>query len=192
MISLCFLFSCNNNGKKTEGGNSADLNKFAQNQIIKGFDLHDRLGINIMMDIPFSVYVKIDAGQFSVMYLPKEKEALVKYKDFDKKNGIVLPKDSVGNEYYDENAKVKIDKVLRSDLKPDDFYIIGRYIPYKYLIEDIMQEEGNFNVSIPYEMQVYLFKDNKWQLLRQVVITDLLNYEHYESLDTYYNMVEDK
>jgi hypothetical protein len=143
-----------------------------------------------MMEIPSAVYTVEGKGQYSILYVPKTDKGVLKYKDFEKKNNIQLIKDSLGNLFYDDETARKIDEILRKDLDIKDFCLFGRYIPAQYLVADTLSSKGDYSVTIPYEMLIYKLEGQKWLQVKQVVISDIMNYDYYETLSTYRKMME--
>ncbi|MBK5719808.1 hypothetical protein JGH11_02860 [Dysgonomonas sp. Marseille-P4677] len=184
---LCIvLVSCNGASKKEVG--NEPVKELSQNEISNGFDLDKELLVDLMMDIPASVYMKEGEGQYSILYIPKTKEILERYKNFEEKNGVKLSEDSLGNMYYDDVTVKKIDGLLRSGMNSNDFYIIGRFIPSQFLQVDATSTKGEYAVSMPYEMHIYKYTDNKWEYIETTMIMDLTGYEKYETLETYNSM----
>jgi hypothetical protein len=190
IISLAIgLISCNNQNKKNS--ESAPENQSLNDEeIIHNFDLNKGLLIDLMMDIPSTVYTIEGKGQYSILYVPKTDEGVLKYKDFEEKNNIQLIKDSQGNLFYDEETAKKIDEILRKDIDIKDFCLFGRYIPTRYLIADTLSSKGDYSVTIPYEMLIYKREGQKWLQMKQVVVSDIMNYDYYETLSTYRKMME--
>lgn len=93
-ISLFLFLSCSDGKKEKQGTGTANE---AIEKITAGFDLHKELAVDLMMDIPSSIYMKEGEGQYSILYIPKTDEVLEKYKNFDEKNNIAISTDSVGN-----------------------------------------------------------------------------------------------
>lgn len=182
---LLFMFSCNQADKNKNNVEIKEFKILTQEEVIKGFDLHRTMSINLMMDIPEETYVKEDEGQYSILYIPKNKEALERYKDFDNKNNIKLSTDSAGNSYYDMDTQKKIDHLIREKLSLKDFCIIGRYIPHHFLTKDTTSSQPVYSVIIPYEMQIYKLDSNKWEHLQNAKILDFTGVDHYETLSTY-------
>lgn len=182
---LLFMFSCNQADKNKNNVEIKEFKILIQEEVIKGFDLHRTMSINLMMDIPEETYVKEDEGQYSILYIPKNKEALERYKDFDNKNNIKLSTDSAGNSYYDMDTQKKIDHLIREKLSMKDFCIIGRYIPHHFLTKDTTSSQPVYSVIIPYEMQIYKLDSNKWEHLQNAKILDFTGVDHYERLSTY-------
>lgn len=182
---LLFMFSCNQADKNKNNVEIKEFKILTQEEVIKGFDLHRTMSINLMMDIPEETYVKEDEGQYSILYIPKNKEALERYKDFDNKNNIKLSTDSAGNSYYDADTQKKIDHLIREKLSMKDFCIIGRYIPHHFLTKDTTSSQPVYSVIIPYEMQIYKLDSNKWEHLQNAKILDFTGVDHYETLSTY-------
>ncbi len=185
-ISLFLFLSCSDGKKEKQGTGTANE---AIEKITAGFDLHKELAVDLMMDIPSSIYMKEGEGQYSILYIPKTDEVLEKYKNFDEKNNIAISTDSVGNLFYSDEMSKKIDEIIRSGLNIKDFCIIGRFIPSQYLKIDNTSAKGEYSVSMPYEMQVYKLIGNEWQLANQVVISDFSGYDHYESIKTYRDLL---
>ncbi|WP_029904062.1 hypothetical protein [Prevotella sp. 10(H)] len=181
------LATCSNK-KKTDTPDTI-IKELSQDEITKGFDIYQDLMIDLMMDIPSATYKKDNEGQYSILFIPKSEEQLEKYKDFDKKHSIELSKDLSGNLYYDDATFEKINKILRADLNIKDFNIIGRYIPYHFLVIDTDSPKGEYSVSMPYEMKIYKLTDNKWEYIETTLITDIVKYEEYESLSKYENLL---
>jgi len=179
------MFSCNSAEKKNNNTEVKEFKMLTQEEVIKGFDLHQSLSISLMMDIPESTYVRENEGQYTILYIPKTKKALEQYKDFDNKNHIKLSSDNSGNSYYDENAQKKINQIIRESLSIKDFCIIGRYIPYYFLTKDSTSVEPVYSVMIPYEMQIYKLESNEWKHLQNARVSDFTGIEHYETLSTY-------
>ena len=191
-ISLAIgLISCNNKNKQTSEPTPSDKG-FNDEEIANNFDLNKGLLIDLMMDIPSAVYTVEGKGQYSILYVPKTDEGILKYKDFEKKNNIQLIKDSLGNLFYDDETAKNIDELLRKDLDIKDFCLFGRYIPAQYLIADTLSAKGDYSVTIPYEMLIYKREGQKWSQLKQVVVSDIMNYDYYETLSTYQKLMENK
>lgn len=186
LILLGFT-SCNN-AKKQTVSESNQVKELSQDEIANGFDLKRELLVDLMMDIPSSVYMEEEKGQYSILYIPKSKEVSEKYKNFDNKNHVKLTEDSLGNMYYDDATVKKIDGILRSGLNLDNFHIIGRFVPSQFLHADKTSTKGEYAVSMPYEMHIYKYADNKWEYIETTMIMDLKAYEKYETLDTYTTM----
>lgn len=192
LLLLLLMFSCNNANKK-DNNIDVELKQFTiltQEEVIKGFDLHQNLSISLMMDIPESTYVKEDEGQYTILYIPKTKEALEKYKDFDNRNNIKLSTDSSGNLYYDQDTQKNINNIIRKSLSIKDFCIIGRYIPHHFLKKDTTASEPLYSVIIPYEMQIYKLESNEWKHLLNARISDFTGIEHYETVGTYEELLK--
>ncbi|MDH6307829.1 hypothetical protein M2451_000278 [Dysgonomonas sp. PFB1-18] len=185
-ISLLLFLSCSDGKKgKQEKGTANE----AIEKITAGFDLHKELAVDLMMDIPSSIYMKEGEGQYSILYIPKTEEVLEKYKNFDQKNNITISADSTGNLFYSDEMSRKTDEIIRSSLNIKDFCIIGRFIPSQYLKIDHTSTKGEYSISMPYEMQIYKLIGNEWQLANQVVISDFSGYDHYESIKTYRDLL---
>jgi len=185
------LISCNNKNK--ENNESAPAEQcFNDEEIINNFDLNKSLLIDLMMEIPSAVYTIEGKGQYSILYVPKTNEGVLKYKDFEKKNNIQLIKDSQGNLFYDDETAKKIDEILRKDLDIEDLCLFGRYIPAQYLIADTLSFKGDYSVTIPYEMLIYKREGQEWNQLKHVVVSDIMNYDYYETLTTYQKLMEMK
>lgn len=182
-ILCAFLMSCSTSAKKAE--QNQEVKELTQDEISEGFDLNKELLVDLMMDIPSSVYMQEGDGQYSILYIPKTNEISEKYKNFDKKNNVKLTEDSLGNMYYDDATVKEIDGILRSSLNPDDFYIVGRFVPSQFLNVDANSTKGEYAVSMPYEMHIYKLVDNNWEYIETTIIKDLNGYEKYETLDTY-------
>ncbi|MDR1504091.1 MAG: hypothetical protein LBT43_16715 [Prevotella sp.] len=192
IISLAIgVISCNNKNKENTESAVAEQG-FNDEEIINNFDLNKSLLIDLMMEIPSAVYTIEGKGQYSILYVPKTDEGVLKYKDFEKKNNIQLIKDSQGNLFYDDETAKSIDEILRKDLDIKDFCLFGRYIPAQYLIADTLSAKGDYSVTIPYEMLIYKHEDQKWSQLKQVVVSDIMNYDYYETLSTYQKLMENK
>lgn len=192
IISLAIgLISCNNKNKENTESAVAEQG-FNDEEIINNFDLNKSLLIDLMMEIPSAVYTIEGKGQFSILYVPKTDEGVLKYKDFEKKNNIQLIKDSQGNLFYDDETAKNIDEILRKDLDIEDFCLFGRYIPAQYLIADTLSNKGDYSVTIPYEMLIYKREGQKWSQLKQVVVSDIMNYDYYETLSTYQKLMDNK
>lgn len=81
------LISCNNKNKENNESTPAEQ-CFNDEEIINNFDLNKSLLIDLMMEIPSAVYTIEGKGQYSILYVPKTNEGVLKYKDFEKKNNI--------------------------------------------------------------------------------------------------------
>ncbi|MDR1882416.1 MAG: hypothetical protein LBR26_06490 [Prevotella sp.] len=185
------LISCNNKSKQNNESASGKQG-FNHEEITMDFDLSKGLLIDLMMNIPSAVYTNEGKGQYSILYVPKTKEGTEKYKDFENKNNIRLIKDSSGNLFYDVKTAEKIDEILRKDMDINDFCLFGRYIPAQYLVADTLSAKDDYSITMPYEMLIYKLNGNEWKLLKQVVITDIMNYDYYQTLSTYQKLMEKK
>lgn len=185
---LIFGFSSCNSEKKQSDPQSNSVKELTKDQISKGFDLDKDLLVDLMMDIPSSVYIEEGDGQYSILYIPKTNEMLERYKNFDNKNNVKLTEDSLGNMYYDDATVKQIDGIIRSGLNLNDFYIVGRFVPSQFLHMDTASTKGEYAVSMPYEMSIYKLVDNKWEYVETTIIMDLKGYEKYETLSIYNSM----
>ncbi|NDV94053.1 hypothetical protein D0T84_03855 [Dysgonomonas sp. 521] len=182
---LLLMFSCNQADKKKGNIEVKEFKMLTQEEVIEGFDLYRTMSVNLMMDIPEATYVKENEGQYSILYIPKNKEALERYKDFDRKNNIKLSTDAAGNSYYDEATQKQIDQLIREKLSIKDFCIIGRYIPHHFLAKDTASSQPVYSIIIPYEMQIYKLDCNEWKHLQNAKILDFTGVDHYQTLSTY-------
>lgn len=189
---LALMFSCNTEKKQKPDLNIKEVTVLSENEIIEGFDLDHELSISPMMDVPSSLYVKEDKGQYSVLYIPKTKEVLEKYQDFDKKYNIQLSGNQDEAGAYSEESLKKINQIIRKDMAIQDYYVIGRYIPNYYLHKDTTFVITQYNVNIPCEMQIYKLVGDKWEFIESARILDLAGLGKYETLSTYTDLLNIK
>lgn len=193
-IFIVGLSSCGNSKKQDNADQSKTIQvntakELTSEEITQRFDLSQDLLVDLMMDIPSSVYMREGEGQYSILYIPKTEEVHERYKDFDKKNNVKLSEDSLGNLYYDDAAVKKINWKIRTGLDLSDFDIIGRFIPAQYLAVNPVSTKGEYVVSMPYEMYLYKLENSEWKPIESTVVMDLGGYELYESLEKYRSLL---
>ncbi|MDR6528306.1 hypothetical protein [Chryseobacterium rhizosphaerae] len=168
LLFLCIL-SCNGQEK------SVTLIPAKEDKIkpslTDNFNKTSNLYFDSEKKLSFSSTLIKELGKFTVYYIPRSKEEIIDYQNFEKNHDIIPLRDEENSlNYFSDADQKKIDKILREKIKSEKgFQIIGTFIPKNFIN---IENDNEYNISFPYSQKYYQKENGKWKYLFEKKITN--------------------
>lgn len=177
LITFC-LISCNGQNKNEEQPKSLEVNDGVPNFLDKRFFSSYELDPN--NTYPTYFYRNSKMGEFSVIFLAKNKELQEEWKNYDSKNNIMIEEGATNEQLRQINLLIK--KKLEPHI--NDYYRLAEYIAPQYI--------KKHDYIFPFIKKYYLFEDVKkrWEYIGEKKIKE--GEESVISIDELNTMVHSK
>ncbi|WP_185289670.1 hypothetical protein [Chryseobacterium lactis] len=177
LITFC-LISCNGQNKNEEQPKSLEVNDGVPNFLDKRFFSSYELDPN--NTYPTYFYRNSKMGEFSVIFLAKNKELQEEWKNYDSKNNIMIEEGATNEQLRQINLLIK--KKLEPHI--NDYYRLAEYIAPQYI--------KKHDYIFPFIKKYYLFEDVKkrWEYIGEKKIKE--GEESVISIDELNTMVHRK